>query len=120
MTGKTKTTLALSTYFATSELPFILSAISGKSTWGTPISMGLLIGALALLASRKKTWARHLILIHLGFSSFFLFSATFDHPSVFLYGALALSAFLFWALCWHKPILEHLEIIPAPSHLQKL
>jgi len=115
MNGQTKTILTLAGYFVVSEAMYVLGAISGQSTWGTPISMGLLGGLLCVLAYKRKTWARHLILVLLGFGTFFSFSATLGQPSVFAYVLLAVYAFLFWALCWHKPILEFLGVLPAPQ-----
>jgi hypothetical protein len=113
MNGQTKTILTLGAYFVVSEAMYVLSAISGQSTWGTPISMGLVVGLFSVLAYKKKTWARHLILVLLGFGTFFSFSATLNSPSVLSYLILAIYASLFWALCWHKPILEFLGVIPS-------
>ena len=110
MTGKTKTAFVLAAYFAISESLMIRGAMIENESWGVAISVGAVVGFFSILAYRKKTWARHLILVFLGFGAFSLFSATLGSPSVALYGFLAAYAFLFWALCWHQPILDYLGV----------
>lgn len=110
MTGKLKTILVLAAYFGISEALMIRGAMIENDGWGVAISMGAVVALFCVLAYRKKTWARHLILVFTGFGTFNLFSATLGSPSLLLYALLAAYAFLFWALCWHRPILDFLGV----------
>ena len=110
MNGKMKTALVLVTYFGISEVLMIRGAMIGKEGWGAVISVGAVVALFCVLAYRKKTWARHLILVFIGFATFNVFSVSLGSPSPLLYALLAAYAFLFWALCWHRPILDFLGV----------
>ena len=110
ITGKLKTILVLAAYFVISETLMIRGAMIGNNGWGVAISVGAVAALFCVLAYRRKTWARHLILVLLGIGTFNVFSATLVSPSLLLYALLFAYAFLFWALCWHRPILEFLGV----------
>lgn len=111
MTGKTKTVIVLAAYFLISEILMVRNALTANQGWGVAISLGGVIGLFSFLAYRKKTWARHIILVLLGFTTYNFFCSSINNPSVFQYVVLVSHAFLFWALCWHRPILDYLGVI---------
>ncbi|WP_193210988.1 hypothetical protein [Luteolibacter marinus] len=95
------------------ETPLVLAFLVGETSAGVPVTLGLVGGLFCFLAFRKKTWARHLVLLHLGYKIAMIGLGSLERPSLPVYTLLAAQCFLFWALCWHRPVLGYLGVVPA-------
>lgn len=95
------------------EIPLVLSAFLGEVSAGVPITLGLVGVLFCVLAYKRKTWARHLVLLHLGYNVVMMGMGSLEHPSMTIYALVAAQCFFFWALCWHRPVLGFLGVIPA-------
>jgi len=113
MSARHKTIAILIASWAIIEIPLVLSVLSGDSSVGVAITMGIVGALFCVLAYRRKTWARHLVLLALGYSIFGTAMGTMAHALLPLYALLLAQCFLFWALCWHRPVLAFLGVIPA-------
>lgn len=95
------------------EIPLVLSSFLGEASAGVPITLGLVGVLFCVLAYKRKTWARHLVLLHLGYNVVMMGIGSMEHPSPAIYALVAAQGFFFWALCWHRPVLGFLGVIPA-------
>lgn len=95
------------------EIGLVLNALFGDTSIGVPITLGLIGVLFCVLAYKRKTWARHLVLLDLGYHIFMIGMGTMEAPSAPIYALLAAQCFFFWALCWHRPVLGFLGVIPA-------
>lgn len=99
--------------WAVLEIPLVLNALFGDTSAGVPITLGLVGVLFCVLAYKRKTWARHLVLLYLGYNVVMMGLGSLEHPSVAIYTLVAAQCFFFWALCWHRPVLGFLGVIPA-------
>ncbi len=115
MTPKAQTILVLSAIFAFSEGLAVFAAATGRSAWTLPVWAAVLVGGFCIGAFQKKTWARHVILLYMAGTALLLMLGGSVEASPIRYLLSGIYAVLFWALCWHKPVLRYLEV---PQHKQ--
>lgn len=94
------------------EIPLLLNAFVGDSSVGVPITLGLVGVLFCFLAYKRKTWARHLVLLYLGYNVVTMGMGSMAHPSMAIYLLVATQCFFFWGLCWNRPVLGFLGVIP--------